>query len=145
MMKEHSHLIAGLVIGALLSLSAVAVTKADPGPEPNLPVPAKQMTDAQWHAFSLSLREALASGHDGLQLAAMRLAIQYADNVDIGRSVIDLMRIYRNHPDRNARRLAVVALGSLNSRMVINYLRLNEAFEETPCVRRTIHAVVARA
>ncbi len=144
-MKIYSHLVAVLLAGTVLSLSTATVATADTATELTLPVPATEMTDAQWHAFSVTLQKALASGHNGLQIAAMRLAIQYADNVDIRSSVIDLMRIYRNHSDQNVRRLAVVALGSLHSGMVINYLRLNEPFEETPCVKRTIHAVVSSA
>ena len=87
---------------------------------------------------------ALATSHNGLQQGAMRLALQYSKDVDIRAGLVDVMKIYRNHEDENVRRLAVVTLGSMNSTLAVNYLRLNESFEDSETIRRTIRAVLAQ-
>lgn len=110
-----------------------------------MPAPAATMTVEQWNSFSGNLVEALASHHDGLQNGAMRLALQYPDQVNIRPAMIDLMRIYRNHPDVNVRRLAAVTMGSTGSQLAINYLRLHVEFEKSEVVKRTILAVLSAA
>ena len=145
-MKATTRLLRGVLAVAILAAGSLTTAQAkDNEPLPPLPAPINKMTAEQWNAFSGTIEEALASDHDGLQIGAMRLAIQYADYVDLKGSAIDLMRIYRNHSDEQVRRLAVVALGSLDSKMVISYLRLHEPFEQSPAVRRTIRAVIAAA
>jgi hypothetical protein len=109
-----------------------------------MPAPASQMSAEQWESFSGNLVAALATRHEGLQMGAMRLALQYADNVDVRGGLVDIMRIYRNHEDENVRRLAVVTLGSTKSTLAVNYLRLNEAFEDSETIRKTIRAVLAQ-
>ena len=145
-MKTATYLLSGVLVAALLALTASTTARADDNEAlPTLPAPVNKMSTEQWDAFGQSIGEALASEHDGLQIGAMRLAIQYADYIDLNGSVIELMRIYRNHSDDQVRRLAVVAMGSLNSKMVISYLRLHEPYEQSPKVRRTIRAVIAGA
>ncbi len=145
-MKATTHLVRGLLAVAVLALASSTTTLASNNdPLPTLPAPVSKMSAHQWDAFSGNLRDALASGHNGLQIGAMRLSIQYSEYVNIDGSAVDLMRIYRNHSDDQVRRLAVVALGSLDSQMVTSYLRLHEPFEKSPIVRRTIRAVIAAA
>jgi len=127
---------------AFLVAATVAATPKDGEEELALPAPVANMTEAQWGAFSDNLVRALDSDHDGMQQAAMRYAIQYADNVDVGDATIDLMAIYRNHEDENTRRMAVVALASLKSGFVVNYLRLHQTHEKSVPVKRTIKAVL---
>lgn len=144
-MLRRSQYAGGLILSAALMLSTASITQAKSGDTDllSMPAPAAEMTTAQWQSFSDNLVAALATDHEGLRRGAMRLVLQYADNVDVRGGLIDVMRIYRNHPDENVRRLAVVTLGSMNSSLAINYLRLNESFEQSPAVKRTIRAVLA--
>ncbi len=145
-MNATKHVLRGLLAVAVLALTSSTTSLANENdPLPALPAPISKMSAEQWDAFSGNLQDALASGHEGLQIGAMRLSIQYSDYVDLKGSAVDLMRIYRNHSDDQVRRLAVVALGSLDSQMVTSYLRLHEPFEQSPIVRRTIRAVLAAA
>lgn len=136
--------IGGLLTAALLvGSTAVANPDDDDKKLLTLPAPAHQMTVEQWHSFGDNLERAIASGHDGLQNGAMRLAIQHSNFVDIDGATIDLMRIYRNHTNDNVRRLAVVTLASTGNRMALNYLRLHIPFEQSKVVKRTMAAAVS--
>lgn len=111
--------------------------------EEKLVAPKANATAAQWTVFSSNLVDALTSDHDGLQEAAMRMVIQYGDQVKVNDAVFDVMSIYRNHKDENMRRMAVVALGEMNSKWAISFLKRAESFEKSPVLKKTIHAVVA--
>jgi len=130
------------VFGAALAFSTAAVNAA-PAEELALPAPLSDMTTEQWHAFSHSLVDGIASENEGLRTAAMRLSVQYAGRVDVTSALIDVMSIYRNHPDDNVRRMAVVTLGSMNSSLAKGYLELSQQYEKSPAVKRTIRAVLA--
>lgn len=110
--------------------------------EKELVAPKANATAAQWTVFSNNLVDALTSEHDGLQEAAMRMVIQYGDQVRVDDAVFDVMRIYRDHNDENMRRMAVVALGEMNSKWAINFLKRAERFEKSETIKKTIHAVV---
>jgi hypothetical protein len=147
-MFKSTHILKGLLVASLLATSLSTSARADDDDKEKLlqlPAPAATMTAEQWDFFSDNLVKALESRHDGLQNGAMRLALQYADQVDIRAGMLDLMRIYRNHPDERVRRLAAVTLGSTGSRLAINYLRLHVEFEKSECVKRTILAVLSEA
>lgn len=145
-MLKRSHLARAAVMSVLLIGASNSAVKASPENEEllTMPAPATEMSIEQWQSFSGSLVAALASNHNGLQQGAMRLALQYSDNVDVRAGLVDIMRIYRNHEDENVRRLAVVTLGSIHSTLAVNYLRLNEAFESSETIRKTIRAVLAQ-
>ncbi|MDX1739721.1 MAG: hypothetical protein R3178_00445 [Rhodothermales bacterium] len=145
-MFKTTHLLKGLLVASLLATSLSTTAVADDKDKLlEMPAPAATMTAEQWVFFSDNLVKALASHHDGLQNGAMRLALQYPDQVDISAGMLDLMRIYRNHPDDNVRRLAAVTLGSTGSRLARNYLRLHVEFEKSECVKRTMLAVLSEA
>ncbi len=129
----------------LLAATASSPARADDTYLLRLEAPAATLSSAQWETFGDNLVRALASGHEGLQNGAMRLAIQYSDNVDVSAGVLDLMRIYRNADEISARRLAAVALGSTGSPLALNYLRLHVDYEKSEIVKRTILAVLANA
>lgn len=101
------------------------------------------MSKAKWEVFSESLVDALASNHEGLQQAALRMIIQYGDALDVDAALFDIMKIYRSSEDSNMRRMAVVALGSMNNSRAIYFLERAVRFEKTPCVKKTILAVIA--
>ncbi len=98
---------------------------------------------ATWKAFSTNLVHALTMDNDGVRVAAMQYIIRYGDKLDVGAAVFDVMRIYRNHKDDNVRRMAVVALGRMQSGGAIGFLRLSEEYEKSETVRHTIQAVVS--
>ncbi|MDX1740054.1 MAG: hypothetical protein R3178_02125 [Rhodothermales bacterium] len=143
-MYKSTHLLKGLLVASLLATSFSTSARADDTEKLlKMPAPAASMTVEQRDLFSQTLVTALASHHDGLQNGAMRLALQYPDQIDITAGLLDLMRIYRNHPEDGVRRLAAVTLGSTGSRLAINYLRLHVEFEKSECVKRTMLAVLS--
>ncbi len=99
--------------------------------------------DATWKAFSTNLVHALTIDNDGVKVAAMQYVIRYSDQLDVGAAVFDVMRIYRNHNDDNMRRMAVVALGRMQSDGAIGFLRLFMEYEKSESVLHTIQAVVS--
>lgn len=102
-----------------------------------------KMTSAAWSDFSEVLGDALDSEVEGLRFSALRLAIQYSDNLSLDRSAIhDMAAMYRNHRNDNVRRMAVVALASTGDSWAIDYLKRSVAFEKTPKVLHTLKAVL---
>ena len=71
------------------------------------------------------------------------MIIFYGDQLDVKASVFDVVRIYRNHEDDRMRRMAVVALGTMQSGWAIDFLTRSLGFEKTPAVRQTMQAVIA--
>ena len=98
---------------------------------------------ATWKAFSTNLVHALKMDNDGVKVAAMQYIIRYGDKLDVDAAVFDVMGIYRNHNDDNVRRMAVVALGQMQSKGAIGYLRLSIQYEKSEMLRYTIQAVVS--
>lgn len=102
-----------------------------------------EMTSAEWNEFSAVLGDALHSEVEGLRCSALRLAIQYSDDVQLDRSAIyDMAAMYRSHRNDNVRRMAVVALASTDDSWAIDYLKRSVAYEKTPKVLHTIKAVL---
>ena len=148
-MKRHlMHL---MVLLAVLWLPATATaTPPDPTPDTaSIEALQRAATQArspeQWSALSIHLVDAMHSDHDALQAAAMRLIIQYGENVEVGPAVFDVAKIYRSHPDDDMRRMAVVALGNMDSRWAMGFLRLSLDYEQSPKVLHTMRAVLAEA
>ncbi|MCH8963058.1 MAG: hypothetical protein IH820_17535 [Bacteroidetes bacterium] len=104
---------------------------------------AAAIDDATWKAFSTNLVHALKMDNDGVKVAAMQYIIRYGDKLDVGAAVFDVMGIYRNHNDDNVRRMAVVALGRMQSDGAIGFLRLFMEYEKSESVLHTIQAVVS--
>ncbi len=128
----------------VLLLAAIPTTTAQADdPELELPKAVSTMSAADWVAYSNHLVAALNSDHTGLKESALRYAILYQDSVTLKGATISMMKIYRDSPDTKMRRLAVVALGSLDSPLVDGYLTRAAQFEKDPAIRRTIKAVLA--
>ena len=144
-----------LLLVAVLVLSVVHIQDAraisDPDPSTDGPITVEMLSasaeaavvEAQWKRFSTNLVEALKSEHAGVQQTAMRYVIQYNDQVSVSEAVFDVMKIYRNDTDDNRRRMAVVALGNMNSDWGIAFLERSEPFEKSEMVAQTISAVLA--
>ena len=144
-----------LLLVAVLVLSVVHIQDAraisDPDPSTDGPITVEMLSasaeaavvEAQWKRFSTNLVEALKSEHAGVQQTAMRYVIQYNDQVSVSEAVFDVMKIYRNDTDDNRRRMAVVALGNMNSDWAIAFLERSEPFEKSEMVAQTIRAVLA--
>ncbi|MDA0875186.1 MAG: HEAT repeat domain-containing protein [Bacteroidetes bacterium] len=101
------------------------------------------MSKTDWKTYGEGLQDALAFEHQGLRNSALRLFIAYSERLQLGNeAVVDLMRIYRDDDSEQARRMAVVALGELDSALAVDYLERSLEFEESDAVKRTIAAVV---
>ncbi len=104
---------------------------------------AAAIDEATWKTFSTNLVHALTIDNDGVKVAAMQYIIRYGDKLDVDAAVFDVMGIYRNHHDDNVRRMAVVALGRMQSNGAIGFLRLSIQYEKSEMLRYTIQAVIS--
>ncbi|MDX1546633.1 MAG: HEAT repeat domain-containing protein [Rhodothermales bacterium] len=134
-----------LALTLLLAPAAFAIPADDPDEavEALRQAEVEAVSAARWDAFGDRLVQALRDDHDGVRVAAMQLVIRYGDQVDVRRAVNDVLHLYREHDDDDVRRMAVVALGQMNSGRAIGVLRLSEDFEKNEAVQRTIRAVLA--
>ena len=147
------HLLPALAL--LVGLAAAPVT-AQPAPpddatvladlERTLHDPAYRATlsEAEWAAYGDALEDALASDNRGVREGALRMVIFYGDALDINRKgAYRLTRIYREDDDDRMRRMAVVALGQIDSAWGLDLLRRSVRYERSPEIRRTMLAVLA--
>ncbi len=104
---------------------------------------ADAMTPERWAQFSEQVVKALASDHEGLQEGALRMIIQYGDNLNVKAARNDMKRIYRSSKNQPLRRMAVVAIGSLSDTWAVDYLRISATEETSPVLLKTIAAVRA--
>jgi hypothetical protein len=102
------------------------------------------LSSSQLTALTHTLSDALESAHFGFQTSALRLVIAYGDQVEFShRTVIDVVRLYRDHPDDRVRRMAVVALGTMDDDWGMDFLQRSLRFEKAGPVKHTIAAVLA--
>lgn len=102
------------------------------------------LSASQVSALSKTLSDALESSHFGFQTSALRLLIAYGPEVDFDRTtVIEVVRLYRDHNDERVRRMAVVALGAMDDAWGDDFLMRSLRYESSAPVRHTIAAVLA--
>jgi len=145
-MKRFSALLlaAAVIIGS--SGVSLAATSAAPGDDVIQSLRAEAssaVTQAEWSRFSANLVDALKTEEHALRNAAMRLVIEYGEKVDVGKATFDIVRIYRDGDDIQARRMAVVALASLNDNWSNDFLQRSERFEQSETLKKTIRAVLS--
>ena len=146
-MKMH---IVGVTLLAFCLTGATAL-HADPGgkdkTEPTrieAPANPAAMTQEDWAAYAHKLEDALASDHDGLKLSALRMIIQYGTYMEMSDlAVFDVVRIYRNHDNERARRMAAATLGHMKNNWAIAFLERSLQFEKTDCIKHTMQATIA--
>jgi HEAT repeat protein len=105
--------------------------------------PIAEWSAEQWASYSRNIVAALASRNRGLEESALRTIIRYGEQLDVEAALADMVRIYRNHPEENMRRMAVVAMGKTGSPLAVDYLQRLVRFEYSPAVRHTMQAVIA--
>ncbi|HEX7071125.1 MAG TPA: HEAT repeat domain-containing protein [Rhodothermales bacterium] len=94
-------------------------------------------------SYGMTVGELLASDDDEHRVAALRHIIRDGANTKFSRTdVYQVVRIYRDHPDDDIRRMAVVALGQMNDGWAIDFLTRSTHFERTPKVLHTLIAVL---
>jgi len=165
-MKRKHYLILGTV--AVAAVLALVVALLDVGSEDNAvvgtiasqatlqgdldklesrlaqPDTRSKLSSEQWTTYGKSVSQALASGHDGLTEAALRITIQYGNQLELKKpAAMDLVKVYRNHPNDRVRRMAVAALGRVQDPWSMDFLRRSLEFEKSDEVRHTMNAVVA--
>ena len=141
---------------ALLLVLAAAPAAAQPAPpddealladlERTLHDPAYRaaLTTEEWHAYGESLEDALGSNNRGIREGALRMIIFYGPVLDIDRKgAYRITRIMRGDRDDRLRRMAVVALGEIDSDWGLDLLRRSIRYERTPAVKQTMLAVLA--
>lgn len=149
-MKKIATFIAFLALVGTFSINAFAhtddVKKAKTQAEALAALNASEaaaVDAATWKVFSKNLIHALRMDNDGVKTAAMQYIIRYNTQLDVDEAAIDVARLYREHEDDNVRRMAVVALGKMQSDWAIGYLRLSKNYEKSETIRQTMQAVIA--
>lgn len=127
-----------LLSGFVWTTSAQSVVHQTDAPR----LQTSQMTPEKWDRFSKQVVSALASGHSGLEGGALRMIISYGDKLDVSSARLDLIRIYRSAKEDNMRRMAVVALGSLQQEWGISYLARHARDEQSQGIRHTMLSIV---
>jgi len=79
--------------------------------------------NVDWECVSENLVDALQSNNPGLQQSAMRLIIQYADQVDVDEAVFSLMRLYRHSDDSKVRQMALVTLHKIEDDYAMDFVQ----------------------
>ena len=105
-----------------------------------LKVPARSaLTAEQWQAFGNRVTEAMGSENRGVQMAALRLAAYHGDQLQLGHQAsISAVRVYRNNPDPNVRKLAVVAIARMNHPWGIDFLTRSLDYEKSAGVKKVM-------
>jgi hypothetical protein len=144
-MKRFSALLLAAAVTIGSSGLSFASTPADPadGIDALRSEASAAITATQWARFSTHLVDALKADQPALRNAAMRLVIEYSDMVNVRAARFDIVRVYRDGSDAQARRMAVVALGSMNDAWVNDFLRRSLKFEKSETLKKTIRATLA--
>ena len=102
------------------------------------------LTGAQWDSFNRNLVYAINNGNEGEQEGALVQIAMYGDYLEFPElTVFEVMRIYREHDDPQIRRLAVVALGNMNSNWAIEFLDMLSEYEKDETIQSTMNSIVA--
>lgn len=129
-----------LVAVVFLGCTTTPVFASSPAP---LPTPEATWKAADWDAFSQNLVAALAGENEGLKLSALQMIVRHGEHLDVRDAEFEVVRLFRDHPDRQVRRLAAVACSELKSGWAMGFLRMSEDFEKDDRVRATIHSLVS--
>jgi hypothetical protein len=117
-----------LLLPALLLLATVA--RAEP---PDLRPPALDAGAEVWAAFSENLVAALKSSNHGVRCSALQHIAAYGgDRVDVREARFEVVRLFRDHPDKRVRMSALSALTQINDRWVTDFLFGSARFERDP-------------
>ena len=95
-----------------------------------------------WERVSENLVIGIKSDNPGVQQAAMRLVIQYADNLNMDDAVLDMMRIYRFNEDSKMRQLALVTLHKIGSEYAMDFAKRNLKFEADEKILKLSQAAI---
>ena len=98
--------------------------------------------NVDWDAVSKNLVTALQSENDGLQQSAMRLIIQYADQVDVDDGVFNMMRLYRHSDDSKVRQLALVTLYKIGDENAMDFVKRNLKYETDKKIIKLSNAIL---
>jgi hypothetical protein len=102
------------------------------------------LSDSDASVIGEALSAALHSDHRGLESAALRLVITYGEAVRLdGTTMLQVVRIYRDHEDQRMRRMAIVAIGASGDTWAKDFLARSLPFEGSSKLRHTIRAVIA--
>jgi len=85
--------------------------------------------NVNWDVVSENLVNALQSDNPGLQQSAMRLVIQYANQVDVDEAVRNMMSLYRHSDDSKVRQLALVTLHKIGDDYAMDFVKRNLKYE----------------
>jgi hypothetical protein len=92
--------------------------------------------------FSENILSALKSENVGLQVSAMQQVVKYKDLVDINKSALALVRVYRNSYDEKMRMLALVTIHSIQNDWALGILKRDLEFEYSPTIKNLMIAVL---
>ena len=101
------------------------------------------MTKADWSNYSKRLIETLTNENKGLQQSALQRIIRYGSYMENDReTVLEIVKIYRSHDDDRMRHMAVIALGELNDKWAMDYLKRAVHFEESSTIAHSMKYIL---
>ena len=95
-----------------------------------------------WDAISENLVIGIKTGNPGVQQAAMRMVIQYPQELNVDEAINELMHIYRFNEDTKMRQLALVTLHKINNEYAMDFAKRNLEFENDEKVLKLSQAVL---
>ena len=98
--------------------------------------------NVNWDLVGKNLVVGVNSGNPGVQQAAMRLIIQYAEKLNVDDAERGMMRIYRFSDDSKMRQLALVALHKIESEYAMDFAKRNLKFEDDEKVLKLSQAAI---
>ncbi len=75
-----------------------------------------------WKDFSIGIKMALKSQNQGLQESAVCMIVKYGTKLDLGESLEDLVKFYRNQQAEQIRKLTLLAIYRLDEQKAFDLL-----------------------
>jgi hypothetical protein len=95
-----------------------------------------------WETFGKNLVSALQAPNTGLQVSAMQEVIKHAENVNVDKAGLDLIKLYRRHKDENVRQMALVTINSVNNEWAMEIVKRDFEFEKSKNIKRMMAAII---
>ena len=122
-----------LLLAVLLFLAPAALAEPPDATPRDLTPPALDAGADVWAHFSQNLVVALKADNLGVRCSALQLVATYGgDRVDVRGARFEVVRLFRDHPDKRVRMSALAALTQIDDRWVTDFLFRTARFERDP-------------
>jgi len=98
--------------------------------------------NTDWNLFSKNIVKALDSENLGLQVSAMRHIITYKEKVNVDKTMIKIIRLYRRDKNEYVRQLALVTIYATQNDWALGFVKRDYNYEKSPRIKRTMAAII---